>query len=190
MFTTSRFAFLRTRTLSLAARSLSVLIALGVFGISLTGCSGSSKFSGPTGTTVTTKQSGLTISGATGTSELKNGLLARPFTAQKIVGANGQYTAGTDTTRPILSMDLFDLNLVVGETFDPANAGRCNLNAIDGSGAYDADSGTITVTAVSATSLTLSFTNVHFKAAQGSTPPANQFTLNGSVTAPVTVVTQ
>ena len=154
---------------------------------------------GNTGTTGTTgggtvTQGGLTISGASGTTDLKNGPFSKPFAAQKYLGANGQYNAGTtDNKVPSFGMDLFDVNLKAGETFDQSlglsGGAKSILNAYDSNGAYIADSGTITVTAVSDASLTLQFTKVHFKAAEGTTPPANQFILDGSVTCPLTIIT-
>ena len=196
----SRSASPRARALSRAVRVLSVVAVFGVFGAALTGCDGSSKSSttgatSTTGTTGTTGQSSLIISSASGTTYLKNGGFTGVAAASKTVAAftlngvayDGQYNADIKSDKASIGLDLFGLNVTAGQSFDIATSKRPFINGYDGSDAYLADSGTLTVTAISDTSITFKFTNAHFKAApESAIPPANQFTLDGSFTAPIT----
>ena len=149
---------------------------------------------GTTGTTGTTGQGSLIVSGAAGTTYLVNGGFAGVASASKTIAAftlngvayDGQYNAEVKADKASIGFDLFGLNVTAGDSFDIATSPRPFINGYDGTDAYLADSGTLTVTAVSDTSISFKFTKAHFKAAPGSTPPANQFTLDGSFTAPIT----
>ena len=141
--------------------------------------------------------SGLTISGSTApTTIVVNGPVTGVATASKFstpftingVQYDGQYNVDITPTGSDVALEIFGLTIPAGQTFDFATPPRVNLTYlfITKNATYTADSGTLTVRALSASSITVSFTNVHLTPSPGTGAQSGGFLLNGSVTAPVT----
>ncbi len=141
-------------------------------------------------------QSNLTISNSTAnTIVVKNGAFTGTPTAGKIVSSfnlggvqyDGQYTVDIAPTGGDMAMDIFGLSISAGQTFDFATSPRTNLSYLESGKAFTANGGTFTVTAISSSSITINYTNVHFIPSAGSVGSTGGFTLNGTLTSPVTL---
>ncbi len=148
-----------------------------------------------------------TPAGAPGGAPPSDSLIISGLTANTTIAKNGAFvgTAHADNfggqysfaiikdpkASPVteFSGDIFVTSPKVGQTIDLANAAQGNL-AYQESGSlfYLATSGTESIDAVSSTSISITFHNARFQPQAGGTGPGatGEFTLNGTVTAPVT----
>lgn len=143
-------------------------------------------------------QAGLIVSGSTvDASLLAPGVFTGTAGAEKItqsftyqgVTYDGQYSIVLFKQGGGFSFDIFGLNVSNGQTFNATDA-RVALTFAGSNKVYRATSGTMTVGSVSSSSITVTFANAKFT---GTTDPVTgatstgEFTVNGSVTAPINV---
>ena len=133
----------------------------------------------------------LIISGLTANTTIaKNGAFVGTANADNF-GAQYSFAIVKDPkASPVteFSGDIFVTSPRVGQTIDLANAAQGNLAYQENGGLfYLATSGTESIDAVSSASITITFHNARFQPQAGGTSPGatGEFTLNGTVTAPV-----
>lgn len=135
---------------------------------------------------------GLVISGSTANAtSAANGVYTATVGVEKStqsftlngVTYDGQHTIVVFKQGSGFSFDVFGLNVTSGQSFSLPVA-RLHLSFAEGLGSklYVANSGTFKVESLSATSMTVTLTNVKFVADTSATGTTGEFTVNGSVT--------
>ncbi len=166
--------------------------------------------SGSTGTftlSVNATATATTTGGNTGGNPTPNSLLISSLTANTTIAQNGAFTGTgsaskyvdqytfdfikdtTVTPQTDFSGDIFVTTATVGQTINLADPAAANLTySENGKLFFSAVSGTETIDAVSATSITVTFHNVQFQPQSAGTGSSGGFILNGTFTAPVTAI--
>jgi hypothetical protein len=141
----------------------------------------------------------LVVSGSTAnTTVLKNGAFAGPLrgkTYTENVTFSGVAYNGEDfgaiglSNSSKLNLILFGLPITSGQVFDFSQANNQNVIYLEDPLLYYAATGTLTVNSITATTMTVTFSNATFQAIStnngNSTGATGSFTLNGTVTYPL-----